>query len=260
LYTYVYSGQNEVSNVLNNNLRQTGANQETKYHGNIASLRWVEIEPEWAYWIDSESFNLKRVKKRAPVGSIIIVKTRKKLDDERTYVDDSFGMVIETGIQELTKREASDILAKQVLEYMRWSKHWPPFMKLKEIRKSGDVIIKFEPSEYDSFVLLMTHKTIGANPVEFLSKLKKHQTPQEPLWRVETARSGRARCRSCREYILEGRFRIGEPYFYEGSLSYRWYHPRCVATRIDANELENLDGYSKLKPDEKQRLKRLLAQ
>ncbi|MFX1602445.1 MAG: PARP-type zinc finger-containing protein [Promethearchaeota archaeon] len=249
-----------MSNVLNNNLHQTGANQVAKYQEDKGSLRWVEIEPEWAYWIDPESFNLKRVKKRAPVGAIIIVKTRKKLDDERTYVDDSFGMIVETGVQKLTKREASDILAQQVLEYMRWSKHWPPFMKVKEIQKSGDVKVSFEPSEYDSFVLLMTRKTVRADPLEFLNKLKKHEAPQELRWRVETAKSGRSRCRSCRDYILEGRFRMGEPYFYEGSLSYRWYHPRCVTTRIDTNELENLDGYSKLKPDEKQRLRRLLAQ
>jgi len=146
------------------------------------------------------------------------------------------------------------------LEYMRWSKHWPPFMELKEIQKSGDVKISFKPSDYDSFVLLMTRNIIGTDPAEFLTKLKKHKAPQEPSWRVETAKSGRSRCRSCRDHIFEGRFRIGEPYFYEGSLSYRWYHPRCVATRIDGNELESLDGYSMLRPDEKQRLKRLLSQ
>ncbi|MFW9862769.1 MAG: PARP-type zinc finger-containing protein [Candidatus Thorarchaeota archaeon] len=246
--------------MLNSNLRQTNANQEVKHQKVERSVRWVEIDTEWAYWIDPESFNIKRLKKRAPIGAIIIVKTRKKLDDERTYVDDSFGLVIEKGIEDLTKREASDILAKQALEYMRWAKHWPPFTELKEIQKSGDVKVSFKPSEYDSFILVMTRNIIGADPAEFLSKLKKHVAPQEPAWRVEIAKSGRSRCRSCRDYIFEGRFRIGEPYFYEGSLSYRWYHPRCVTRRIDVNEIETLDGYSMLRPAEKQRLKHLLSQ
>jgi hypothetical protein len=249
-----------VNGVLKDNMDQIGASQEATHHENKRSVSWVEVEPEWVYWIDPESFSLKRVKKRAPVGAIIIVKSRKKLDDELTYVDSSFGVVNESGIVELTKREASDILAKQVLDYMRWAKHWPPFMSLRRVQKSGDVEISYDPSEYDSFILLMTRKMIGADPIEFLNKLKKHEPSQDPLWRVETAKSGKSRCRSCRDVILEGRFRIGEPYFYEGSLSYRWYHPRCVVTRIDANELEVLDGYSKLKPDEKQRLKRLLTQ
>ncbi|MFW9886641.1 MAG: PARP-type zinc finger-containing protein [Candidatus Thorarchaeota archaeon] len=257
MYTSVY---NVVVKVLNNSLRQTNANQEGMHQKNERNVSWVEIEAEWAFWIDPESFNLKRLKKRAPIGAIIIIKTRKKLDDERTYVDDSFGLVIEEGIDDLTKREASDILAKQAVEYMRWSKHWPASMEIREIQKSGDVKVGFKPSEYDSFVLLITRNIVGANPDEFLSKLKKHETPQEPSWRVETAKSGRSRCRSCRDYIFEGRFRIGEPYLYEGSLSYRWYHPRCVTRRIDVNDIESLDGYSKLRPVEKQRLKHLLTQ
>ena len=260
MYTNVYPLYNKVTNMLKDNLRQAGLNQEVKHHERYGSISWVEIESDWAYWIDPESFSLKRVKKRAPVGAIIIVKTRKKLDDERTYVDSSFGVVAETGITELTKREASEVLAKQVLEYMRGSKHWPPFMSLKRIQQSGDVEVRFEPNEYDSFILLMTRRIVGANPTEFLNRLKKHEAPQDPSWRVETAKSGRSRCRWCRDFILEGRFRIGEPYFYEGSLSYRWYHPRCATSRMDVNELENLDGYSELSPDEKQRLKRLFTQ
>ncbi len=250
----------EVTNVLKDDRHQSSAKQGFERNAHRGSVSWVEIESEWAYWIDPQSFNLKRVKKRVPVDAIIVVKSREKLDDERTYVNASYGVVIETGIAELTKKEASDILARQVAEYMRFTEHWPPFTSTKRTLKSEDVEISFEPTEYDSFTLLMTRKIIGADPSKFLSSLKKHEVPQDPLWRVETAKSGRAKCRSCKDVILEGRFRIGEPYFYEGSLSYRWYHPRCVATRIDANEVKILDGYSKLRPEEKQRLKRLLTQ
>jgi len=252
-----------LANMQKKYIRKSGTKQETRRHeqnkGRVV-VDWIEIAPEWAYWIDAESFNFKRVKKRAPVGAIIVVKSRKKLDDERTYVDSSFGMVVETGMAKLTKKEASDTLAGQALEYMRRTKRWPPFTSMKRILKSKVAEVCFEPTEYDSFVLLMTREIIGDDPGEFLSHLEKHEASQEPLWRVETAKSGRSKCRSCEDVILDGRFRIGEPYFYDGSLSYRWYHPRCVATRVNADGLEDLDGYSNLKTDEKLRLKRLLAQ
>jgi hypothetical protein len=247
--------------MLKESIRQPEIKQRGRlYEQNRMTVNWVEIEPDWAYWIDTESFSFRRVKKRAPVGAVIVMKSRERLDHGRTYVETSFGVVAETGIVELTKKEASFILARQVLEYMRWAKRWPPFTSLKRVLKSKDVEVCFSPTEYDSFVLLMTREMIGDDPSAFLGRLGKHEAPEEPPWRVELAKSGRSRCRSCKDVILEGRFRIGQPYFYEGSLSYRWHHPRCVATRIDVNELENLVGYSRLKEDEKKRLKRLLAQ
>jgi len=219
-------------------------------------VSWIEITPEWAYWIDPESFSFKRVKKRAPVGAVIILKSREKIDDERTYVDSSFGLITETGITELPKKEAREILSRQFIELTRWKKQWPPHTSIKKTLSSGDVEINYEPTEYDSFKLLVTRQMIGSDPNEYLRKLKKHEVPQTPLWKVETAKSGRSRCRSCNDVILEGRFRIGEPYFYEGSLSYKWYHPRCLVSRLDIDEIENLEGYKALRPEEKLRLKR----
>lgn len=246
--------------MMKENAESSNSNQMIKTtEQKMSGVSWVEIAPEWAYWVDPESFNLKRVKKRAPLGSIIIVKSREKIDDERTYVDSSFGVITEEGIAELPKREASEFLARQFIEYIRWKKQWPPFTSIRNIQKSGDVEISFEPTEYDSFRLIVTRQMIGSDPSEFLKKLKKYEAPQVPLWRVETAKSGRSRCRSCNDVILEGRFRIGEPYFYEGSFSYKWYHPRCLVTSLDIDEIENLDGYKKLRPAEKLRLKRIFT-
>ena len=221
--------------------------------------RWIEITPEWAYWVDRESFNLKRVKKLVPIGSVIIVKSREKIEDERTYVDSSFGVINGKGIVNLPKKEASEILARQFIEYIKWKNQWPPFTSIKKIQKSGDVEISFDPTEYDSFRLIVTRQMLGSDPSESLNRLKKYQSPQVPLWKVETAKSGKSRCRSCNDVILEGRFRIGEPYFYEGSLSYKWYHPRCLTASLDIEELENLDGYKLLRSEEKLRLKRIFT-
>ena len=221
---------------------------------------WVEILPEWAYWISPESFNLKRVKKRAPIGTIIIVKSKEKTDDERTYVNESFGQVIETGILKLTKKEASVILTRQFIEYAQTKKQWPPFTSIKTILKSGEVQVLYEPTEYDSFILHLNRQMLNLEPQEFLHKLKKFDTPQAPVWKVETAKSGRSRCRSCNDFILEGRFRLGEPYFYEGNISYKWFHPRCLTSTLDVADLESFDGYKNLQPDEKFRLKRIFNQ
>ncbi|MFX1579992.1 MAG: PARP-type zinc finger-containing protein [Promethearchaeota archaeon] len=225
----------------------------------MGDVVWVEIAAEWAYWIDPESFNLKRVKKRAPVGAVIIVKSRERIDDERTYVDSSFGLITEIGIAEFSKKEAREILSRQFIELTRWKKQWPPHTSIKKTLSSGDVEINYEPTEYDSFKLLVTHQMIDSDPSEYLKRLKKHEAPQTPLWKVETAKSGRSRCRSCNDVILEGRFRIGEPYFYEGNLSYKWYHPRCLVSSLDMDEIGNLDGYKALRPEEKLRLKRIFT-
>ncbi|UCE08987.1 MAG: hypothetical protein JSW61_08305 [Candidatus Thorarchaeota archaeon] len=242
--------------MLKANMMQSGAISEPNRHGPV----WVKIETEWAYWIDVDSLNFKRVKKHAPVGAIIVVKSRESIDDERTYVRSSFGIVDETGIVELTKKQTCTILARQVLEYMQGTNHWPPFTSRKRVLESRDVEVWYEPTEYDSFALIMTRELIGDDPEMFLARLGKDDTRQHPSWRVETARSGKTKCYSCKDVILKSRFRIGEPIFSEGSIFCRWHHPRCVAKRIDADDVENLDGYKNLNASERLRLKRLLRQ
>jgi hypothetical protein len=245
----------EVNIKMLNETKQTTKSVERRK----GDVDWIEITPAWAYWIDPESFNLRRVKKRAPVGSVIIVKSREKIDDERTFVDSSFGVITETGIEQLGKKEAREILARQFIEFTKWKKQWPPFTSIKKTQKSGDVEVYYEPTEYDSFKLVLTREMIGSDPSQYLEKLKKYELPQVPSWKVEAAKSGRSRCRSCNDVILEGRFRIGEPYFYEGGLAYKWYHPRCLASSMDIEEVQKLDGYKYLRPEEKLRLKRIFV-
>jgi hypothetical protein len=130
-------------------------------------------------------------------------------------------------------------------------------MTINESYKDGDVEILFSPSEYDSFYLKFTSEVVGQNPLEFFKRMKPSDKAPEPTWKVEIAKSGRAKCRTCEKTIDEGLFRIGEPYFYDDHLSYRWHHPRCIAPML-YTPLEKLDGYKMLKPDEKLRLRKLL--
>lgn len=51
---------------------------------------------------------------------------------------------------------------------------------------------------------------------------------------IETAKSGRASCKVCKETIEKGDLRLGEEFpnpFSEGSLSYRWHHLLCGAKK-----------------------------
>ena len=162
-----------------------------------------------------------------------------------------------SGVKEISKKEASKILAKQAVEYMKQHKRWPPAMTIEDSFKDSGIEILFAPSEYDSFHLKFNRELLGQKPQEFLENLKSSEKESDLAWKVETAKSGRSKCRTCNEVIEEGRFRIGEPYLYDKHVSYRWHHPKCIAPMLYVPP-EKLDGYRLLQPDEKKRLQKIL--
>ncbi|UCE08985.1 MAG: hypothetical protein JSW61_08295 [Candidatus Thorarchaeota archaeon] len=217
----------------------------------------VDYEVDWAYWVNTKTFRLRRLQKSVLVGSVVLIKSRGVTEEGAKYIETDYGIAEKTGVRDISKKEASMILAEQALEYMKQTKRWPPDMTIKDSLKDGDIVILFSPSEYDSFNLRFTIEMVGQKPIDFLEKLKRSKKEPEPVWKVETAKSGRSKCRSCGRPIEEGRFRIGEPYFYEEHLSYRWHHPKCIAPTFYI-PLEKLDGYRLLAPEEKMRLSKLL--
>lgn len=51
---------------------------------------------------------------------------------------------------------------------------------------------------------------------------------------IESAKSGRASCKVCKETIAKGELRLGEEFpnpFSEGEFSYRWHHLECGAKK-----------------------------
>jgi len=217
----------------------------------------IDYDSEWAYWIDQKSLKLKKHQKTIPIGSIVLTKTRGVTDEGIKYVDTSFGIAESSGVREIPKKEANRILSMQMLEYMKTKAQWPPAMSTKDLLKNGDIEILFKPSEYDSFVLKLTSKMVKHKPIDFLDALKDPEKEPEPVWKIEAAKSGRSKCRTCGKIIDEGRFRIGEPYLYEDHLTYRWHHAKCIGPALDV-PIEKMDGYRFLEPDEKLRLKKLL--
>lgn len=230
---------------------------QIKKNGSVSVVDEISYEADWAYWIDSKTFELVRLKKTIPLGSIVLTKIRGKTEEGLKYVETEYGIAEQSGVRDISKREASKILAILALENMRRSKQWPPDMTIKDSFKDGDMEILFSPSEYDSFILKFTTELVKQRPSDFLEKLKPSKKEPEHAWKVETAKSGRSKCRTCGKIIEEGLFRIGEPYLYEDHLSYRWHHLKCIAPML-YTPLEKLEGYRMLQPDEKIRLRKLL--
>ena len=64
---------------------------------------------------------------------------------------------------------------------------------------------------------------------------------------VETAKSGRARCRTCGEGILKGDLRFGEEvpngFSDEGGTTHNWHHLQCAAKKKPSQLRGALEGY-----------------
>lgn len=223
----------------------------------LALVEEVVYEADWAYWMDTKTFTLRRVKKTVPIGSVVLSKTRGATEKGAKFVQTDYGIAEKSGVIDVSKKDASKTLAKQALEYMKQNGRWPPNMTIKDSFKDGDIEILFEPSEYDTFNLKFTSELVGQEPLSFLEKLKSSEKEADPVWIIETAKSGRSKCRTCEKVIEEGRFRIGEPYLYDGHLTYRWHHPKCIAPML-YTPLEKLEGFRMLEPEEKLRLRKLL--
>lgn len=66
---------------------------------------------------------------------------------------------------------------------------------------------------------------------------------------IETAKSGRAKCRKCKKAIVKGELRFGEEvvnaFSPDGDMTYRWYHLECGAATRPAElgqALADFDG------------------
>lgn len=80
---------------------------------------------------------------------------------------------------------------------------------------------------------------------------------------VETAKSGRARCRTCGEGILKGEARFGEEvpnaFSDSGGMALHWHHLRCAAKKKPSQLREALGTFPGAVPDRAE-LDRLIAE
>jgi hypothetical protein len=209
---------------------------------------WLEFSTEWGYWINPGTFRMVRVKKSVLVGAVVLTKSRETLDTGNTVIVTDYGVARSGGVEGTTKKEASAILAQQMVKYMKDKGMHPPKTSIKKVYENGNVDLSYAPSEYDTFNLRFTSTLVDGDVEAFLDELEQfvETDKEDESWRIEAAKSGRSTCRTCGEKIPKDSLRLGEPDFYEDHLSYRWHHLGCVVQFLEGIDPSSLSGYEDL--------------
>ncbi len=218
---------------------------------------WFEYSAEWGYWINPDTFRTPRIKKSIRVGAVFFLKNSETLDDGRQIIVTTYGVVRSERTDEMGKREVSKVLAKQMLDFMRDRKMYPPNTSLKKTYANGNVDLRFAPSEYDVFSIRLTPGLVQGNVDDFLDDLasfKEEETSEGVPWKVEPAKSSRSKCRTCGNTISKGELRLGEPDLYDGHITHRWHHLSCNSQVLRGLDYESLDGFSELTDSQRSQL------
>jgi hypothetical protein len=217
---------------------------------------WLEYASDWGYWVNPDTFFTPRIKKSIRVGAVYYEKNREILDDGRQIIATTYGVAKSHGTEEMGKREVSQILAKQMVEYMREKMAFPPNTSVKKILKNGNADIAYEPSDFDKFTIRFTPSLVGGNVEDFLNSLGDFEEKDEAdlTWKVEPAKSSRSTCKTCGEKIKKDELRLGEPGMFDDHVTYKWHHLSCLSRQLRWIDLDSLEGYSDLSDDQKSKL------
>ena len=91
-------------------------------------------------------------------------------------------------------------------------------------------------------------------PQQGPSEGKKPKNPNgKTITCVEPAKSGRAKCKECRETIEKGELRVGSANNYRGTPCTDWRKASCVTT-LTVEQIQKLDGYEALSENHKNQL------
>ena len=212
---------------------------------------WIEYSTDWAYWINTNAFRMAHVKKSVRLGSIVLTKKRETLDTGHSIIVTSYGIAKDSGIEDIGKRKASEVLAKQMHAFMREKEMFPFATEIKKTFKNGNVDLAYTPSDYDTFTIRFTPAMVGGNVEDFLGQLNDFEEVEEESflgepWKIEPAKSTMASCRTCGSSIPLGELRLGEPSTFGGRAGYNWHHLSCAVESLGCVKLESLTGYSDL--------------
>jgi len=221
---------------------------------------WLEYTSDWGYWINPDTFFTPRIKKAIRVGAIVFEKNREFVEDlGREIIITTYGIAKSHGIEEMDKRDASKVLAKQMFEYMQSKNAYPPKTSVKKVFANGNVDLAYEPSEYDKFTVRFTPALVGGNVEDFLDALGDSQevSRDDTPWMVEPAKSSRSTCKTCNQKIDKDSLRLGEPIWFEDHVTYHWHHLKCQTRQLRWMDLDNLEGFSVLSDAQKNELQKL---
>ncbi len=141
---------------------------------------WIDIEHNWAFWVDADSFDFRRANKRAPINSIVILKTKTNPNRGGNHAITSYGIAGKAGLIRIKRRNASEVLSNRVVDYVKRTRQWPPCINIKRVLESGDVELSFTISELDSITLKLTSGMVDGDPFEFLMGLGQCEKPDAP--------------------------------------------------------------------------------
>ena len=220
---------------------------------------WLEYTTDWGYWINPDTFRTPRIKKSVRVGAVVFLKGRETLDDGRSIIVTTYGVVGSAGLKEMGKKDASAVLAKQMLDFMQSRKMYPPKTEIKKIYANGNVDLDYSPTDYDSFTIRFTPEMVGGDVEDFLYDLEAFTEDDSEVaeaWKVEPAKSSRSTCRTCAQKIAKDELRLGEPSLFDGHVSYGWHHLMCAARLLKGSKLDSLVGYEELTDEQKELLQK----
>ncbi|MHA1199096.1 MAG: PARP-type zinc finger-containing protein [Candidatus Heimdallarchaeaceae archaeon] len=225
----------------------------------------LDSDDEWGYFVDPQSFQIVEIIDEIPDGFFVVLKEREYIEDiDRTVIQSSYGIVEGKKYQPLNKREISKLMSKACADYILNSNRLPPkIMVEKELQPDKPAKLAFIMTNYDTFHLLLDKSLLdGSNPLEIINSILENETfkptmyDREEKWKVEYAKSSRSKCKSCDSKIEKDTIRVGEPYFFENYLNYRWNHEKCIFwQRLDK---EQIKGFDQLSEDDRERIEKLL--
>lgn len=134
--------------------------------------KWIKIEHDWAFWVDADSFEFRRVKNGAPIFSIVMAKTKKKTKEGLSYLKTIYGIVSRFGLVRINKKTASEILSNRAIDYIHKTGQWPPCTNIKRVLNSGVVELSLTLSKRDAFTLIITAGMVNGDPLDFLIGLQ----------------------------------------------------------------------------------------
>ena len=222
----------------------------------------IDPENEWGWFIEPETFKISKIIEDIPSGSFVIIKEKEYVEDiDRTVIQTIFGVVEGNKFQPMNKREISPLLSEACAKYILKNEALPPKVQIeKDLKKDKAAQLAFIMNKHDTFHLKITNGLLkDKNPYDVITEIKQNDTgklsmeKKEEIWLIEYAKSSRSTCKSCGIKIEKGKVRVGEPYFYEDHLNYRWNHEGCIFWKKIG--LQNTTGLDELEEEDKKRIK-----
>jgi len=138
--------------------------------------KWVECELEWAYYIDPFDIEMRKVRRKVPVGSVVLAKIRVKLSSGGSTVLTEYILAEEFGLRAITsKQEVGEFLSRQMVDYMRINQEVPSNIEITETYSNGDADLRYKPSDCDIFIVPIKQNAIGMNVKQFIHQLESNK-------------------------------------------------------------------------------------